>query len=316
MLKCKECGFESKRLQWTHFRYNCTGRFHNGTEYQLAYPGEKLVDESVSKSTAVTLENLIKKYGDLEGKKRWELYKEKQAYSNSFEYKKEKYGWSKEQFDYYNQSRSQTLEKMIKRYGESEGIAKWQNYCERQGYTNTRAYFIEKYGQEVGLKKYLQINKQKSVSNPQILAEKLGITVNDAVEIIISRQKNFFRSNLEQEFVTLIEMKVGRLDHTSNRNPYGRWSQELNSYVVYDIKHKNCIIEFNGDYWHANPKIYKDSTIIRGKTALEIRHRDMLKLKTVENLGFKTLTIWESDFLQDKNSIIKKVYQWILKELN
>ena len=29
MVKCLECGFESSRLQWTHFKYNCTGRFAN-----------------------------------------------------------------------------------------------------------------------------------------------------------------------------------------------------------------------------------------------------------------------------------------------
>ena len=34
MIKCLECGFESSRLQWTHFKFNCTGRFNNGTEYK------------------------------------------------------------------------------------------------------------------------------------------------------------------------------------------------------------------------------------------------------------------------------------------
>ena len=311
MIKCLECGVESNRLQWTHFKYNCTGRFQNGKEYLKVYPNGKLVDDSVAKSTAITLDNLTKKYGPTEGAARWEQYKKKQAFSNSYEYKKEKYGWTKEQFELYNSSRSQTLEKMIERYGETEGIEKWQYYCELQAYTNTKEYFVKKYGPELGVKKYLDVNKRKSVGDPIILAEKMGISVEDATEIIIKRQKNFFVSNAEKEFVKLLEEKIGPLAHTSSKNPYGKWSHLLESYVVYDIKHNNFIIEFNGDYWHANPTIYKDDAIIRGKTAKEIQIRDSLKIKTAEDLGFNVLVVWERDFTNNKDQTIEKVVKWI-----
>lgn len=314
MLKCLECGFESERLQWSHFKYKCTGRFKNGKEYQKVYPFAKLVDETLAKKSAITLKNLIQKYGPTEGQIRWDNYRKKQAYTNSYEYKKEKYGWTKEQFDQYNSSRSQTLEKMITRYGEVEGTKKWQDYCERQAYTNTKEYFIEKYGKDLGYQKYLEINKSKSVSNPNILSKKLGITINEAVDIIVSRQKNLFSSNLEKEFINLIENNFGKLEHSSISKPFGKWSDYLNTYVVYDIKHKNCIIEFNGDYWHGNPKIYKEDFIIRGISVKDIQKRDHLKLKTVEDLGFKTLVVWEYDFKQDKQKTIEKVIQWILKE--
>ncbi len=314
MVKCLECGFESIRLQWTHFKFNCTGRFQNGKEYKKFYPGAKVVDDELAKSTAITLENLIKKYGLSEGTNRWDIYKQKQAHSNSFEYKKEKHGWTKDQFDEFNLSRSQTLEKMIQRYGEAVGIEKWTTYCERQAYTNTKDYFIEKYGYSIGYEKYLEINKNKSVSNPIILAAKMGITKDEATDIIISRQKNYFTSNLEQEFVNLLEETIGKLDHTSQSNPFGKWSPDLLSYVVYDIKHGNNIIEFNGDYWHANPKIYKEDSIIRGKKAVDIWYKDMLKLKTATDLGFQTLVVWESEFKTNKEEIIKEVAQWILNE--
>ena len=60
--------------------------------------------------------------------------------------------------------------------------------------------------------------------------------------------------------------------------------------------------------------MYADSAIIRGKTAVDIRHRDMLKLQTAKDFGFKTLVVWESEFKANKHEIIKKVVQWILKE--
>lgn len=314
MIKCLECGFETVRLQWTHFKYKCTGKFNNGREYLKVYPNALLVDPKLAKLSAITLENLTKKYGETEGQQRWNLYREKQAYTNSFEYKKEKYGWTKEQFDKYNSSRAQTLEKMIERHGEIEGVNKWQAYCERQAYTNTKNYFIEQYGPEKGYQKYLEVNKNKSVGNPKVLAEKMSITVEEATDIIIKRHKNLFSSKLEKEFTELLEEKVGKLENTTFSNPFGKWSHILDTYVIYDIKHKDCIIEFNGDYWHANPKLYNDDATIRGNLAKDIRKRDALKLKTVEDQGFKTLVVWESDFINNKNEIINKVAEWILNE--
>ena len=315
MIKCLECGFESSRLQWTHFKFNCTGRFNNGTEYKKYYPNAKVVDKDLAKKTAITLDNLIKKYGDIDGVSRWESYKHKQAESNSLEYKKEKHGWTDNQFKEYNNSRSQTLEKMISRHGETEGILKWESYCSRQYYTNTKLYFINQYGEDVGTKRYIEINKKKSVGNPKVLAEKLNISLSEAVDIIISRQKNFFRSNLEKEFIQLLEEKMGPLEHTSFKNPFGKWSDDLKTYVVYDVKHKNRIIEFNGDYWHANPKIYREDAMIRNKKAVDIWERDMLKLKTVEDLGFFTLVVWESDFNFNKVKKVEEVIEWISKDL-
>ena len=314
MIKCLECGFEATRLQWTHFKFNCTGKFKNSKEYMLAYPGAKVVDPAVAKSTAITLDNLIKKYGAAGGQARWDQYRAKQAYSNSYEYKKSKFGWTPDQFDTYNSSRAQTLEKMIERHGEEIGVKKWKEYCDRQAYTNTKAYFIQKYGNALGTEKYIKVNKEKAVNNPEILAKKLDISIDDATDIIISRQKQFFTSNAEQEFISAIESKIGSLEHTTAHRPFGKWSSLLNTYVVYDIKHQDCIIEFNGDYWHANPKIYKDTALIRGKLATDIQHRDMLKLKTAQDLGFRTLVVWESEYKQDKELTIQEVCKWILKE--
>jgi len=314
MVKCLECGFEGPRLQWTHFKYNCTGRFANGKEYKLVYPDAQIVCPSVAKSTAITLNNLIKKYGEVEGHTRWESYKQKQSHSNSFEYKKEKYGWAESDFNEFNSSRAQTLEKMISRYGETAGAEKWESYCLRQAYTNTKDYFVSKYGIIEGMKKYLEINLKKSIPHtPHLLAAQLGITIDDAVRIICNRNRTHY-SGMEMEFVNLLTESIGELDHTSLKNPFGKWSDLLNSYVIYDIKHKNSIIEFNGDYWHANPKIYADTAIIRGKLAVDIRNRDMLKLRTATDLGFSVLTVWENEFMSDKTSTINKVIKWISNE--
>jgi hypothetical protein len=312
---CKECGFTSSRLQWTHFKYNCTGRFKNGKEYLKVYPTESLVDTELRKKTAVTLDNLKIKYGETEGKVKWDMYRSKQSFSNSFEYKKEKLGWTEEEFKNYNKSRSITLENMIKKYGETKGIEVWQNYCDRQHYTKTLNYFTEKYGIDEGTKKYLEINRKKAASsNPKILSEKLSITIDQAVNIICNRSSSRFTSNLEKEFIQMLESQIGPLDHSSLKSPFGKWSHELDRYVIYDIKHKNCIIEFNGDYWHANPKQYNETDHIRGKLVKDIWNFDAKKIHLAKNLGYKVLVIWESDYINNKANTIKETIEWISKE--
>jgi hypothetical protein len=75
------------------------------------------IDEAIvkrdeyNKKSVPTLKNMITKYGEVEGEKRWDIYRQKQAYTNSFEYKQEKYGWSLEDWETFNKSRGSIGEK-------------------------------------------------------------------------------------------------------------------------------------------------------------------------------------------------------------
>lgn len=315
MIKCLECGFETDRLQWTHFKYKCTGKFNNGTEYKKAYPNALLVSPELTNKTKLTLDNFIAKYGKEDGLAKWNSYRDKQAHSNSYEYKKEKHGWSKEEYDQFNSSRAITLTKCVERHGERLGLQKWNEYCEKQSYTNTKEYFVEQYGIEHGTKKFIEYNKQKGTANsPLAVSNKLGIAIEDAVEIILARSNanKIFGSNVEQEFTQMIENVIGELDYTTFSRPFGRWSEELNSYVVYDIKHADCIIEFNGDYWHCNPKLYESTDKIKGnRTAEQVWERDKKKIQTAINNGLRVLVVWESEFLKNKEETIERVIKWM-----
>lgn len=59
------------------------------------------------------------------------------------------------------------------------------------------------------------------------------------------------------------------------------------------------LIEVQGDYWHANPTIYKAEdkfpNVGAGMTAMEIWERDAEKKRYAESKGFKVIYLWESD---------------------
>jgi len=75
------------------------------------------------------------------------------------------------------------------------------------------------------------------------------------------------------------------------------------------------IIKFNGDFWHANPKIYEKTWQhpILKESALSIWEHEKKKLNRAKALGYKTLIIWESDFKQNKEKTLLNVFNFIKK---
>jgi len=313
MPTCLECGFTAPRLQWTHFKYKCTNRFKNGTEYLTVYPDASLVDASVTQKTKITLENFIIKYGEDIGTEKWDRYRQKQAASNSFEYKQEKHGWTKAQFDEYNLSRAVTLENQIKKYGESIGISNWIDYCQQQAYTNTKQYFIEKYGNTLGEVKFLELNKAKSHNITNIM-KRNNCTETDAIDILSNyKQAEKYSSKLEKLFVDDLEKQLGQsIDYSHKTKQYCIWAN--NRVYFYDIVHNSRAIEFNGDYWHCNPALYKGNFYHKHAdiTANEMWERDRIKINALhKERNIDTLVVWESDFIKDSNNIMQECIKWL-----
>lgn len=296
MPTCLECGFSSSRLQWTHFKYNCTGRFKNGTEYKKVYPNALLVDPELAKRTGVTKDNLISKYGELEGTKRWNEYRNKQSESNSFEYKAQKHGWTKEDFDAFNLSRGGSLENYIKKHGESKGIRLWEEYCEKQRYTTTIEYFISEYGESEGKAKYEAMNKAKGKS--------------------MSKRDVSPVSKLEEEIVEEIVKRIGKeLDYSCRTKQY--CVSKKDRVYFYDIVHNNRSIEINGDYWHCNPSIYPSNYYQKRMDMLaeDIWTKDSDKQKLImETRNIPLLVIWEKDYRENPEQEIERAIAWILED--
>jgi hypothetical protein len=252
-------------------------------------------------SSSITLERLTVLYGKEEGERRWQQYREKQSFSNTLVYKAQRHGWDEEQFKQYNRSRSQTLANMISRYGEDEGLRKWEDYCERQKYTNALAYFIEREGDEQrGKDAWVTYNHSKGGSRrPPDIAKRLGIGIAEAEAICADRfASNLFVSNKEMKFVERLEALVGPIPFSHKTKQWCIWSSELNSPLFYDVAcyERKKIIEYNGDYWHANPSIYDPSWICcNGMTAREIWHRDQVKKDLAIHRGFDYRVVWESE---------------------
>ena len=89
------------------------------------------------------------------------------------------------------------------------------------------------------------------------------------------------------------------------------------NYYSYDIALNNKIIEYNGDYWHANPIKYSSLDNIKYpnniiKTAKDVWEHDEEKLDFAKSLGYDVLVIWESEYKNNKKDIIEKCKAFLM----
>jgi Zn ribbon nucleic-acid-binding protein len=60
----------------------------------------------------------------------------------------------------------------------------------------------------------------------------------------------------------------------------------------------NTIYEFNGDFWHGNPNVYKleDVNYMNGKTFGQLYNKTLDKEKFLKSNGYNVISMWEKDF--------------------
>ena len=138
---CMICNKQFKRITHKHLKQ------HNTTlvQYMIDHPNSTLIcDDTRNKLRTNTLDHFKLVHGDA-GEQRYEECCKRQAYTNTYEYKRATYGWTREQFNDYNAKRRSSKDTFVQRYGYQEGIKKWDDYCAHQARAGvTREWFIEK----------------------------------------------------------------------------------------------------------------------------------------------------------------------------
>ena len=91
---------------------------------------------------------------------------------------------------------------------------------------------------------------------------------------------------------------------------------EICGWVV-DMVYKNKVIEFYGDFWHANPKKYNPHDTIKYpgkdniKEANEIWDKDTRRINDIERGEYSILIIWEHDWEYSRNEVIDTIKNFL-----
>jgi very-short-patch-repair endonuclease len=278
-----------------------------------------------------TFEKFVLIYGEEDGTKRWNEYKNKHKLKNTLEGKRNKYGWTEQEFIEYNKSRAVTLSNLIKKYGEEEGKKKWDEYKNKQRVNGSSLeWFISKYGESTGTLVYNEVCESKghTLKNYQ---KRYGID-----EGLIkfneynTTAKTSFVSKSSKVFFDLLDNRMKEMNNTySSLSVY--FSPKSKEFCKYDTeKHRSyfydyalpsakLIVEYNGDLYHANPQKYNENDIplFRGNTltAKELWERDLRKREVAKSHGFDVIYVWESDVLVNQEQELERIISEIQRRL-
>jgi len=160
------------------------------------------------------------------------------------------------------------LEGYILRYGIELGTIKYNERCKKIGYSTTKNWYVEKYGIEIGPIKWENfLFKLKNNS--------LGKKTSKASKII----SNF-------------------LDELNIKYKEEYMIPDTKKYSDYFLPDYNIVIEYFGDYWHMNPKLYESSFF--NKTlkvfAKDVWQKDRKRnIEIINNIkDCSLLIIWET----------------------
>lgn len=149
---------------------------------------------------------------------------------------------------------------------------------------------IEKYGEIEGLKVFRERQRkwQETLKNQNSI--KVGYS-----KISQELFKNLLRFYKPKERVNIF--------YATKNKEFCIYDNKNYLYDFVDIKNKK-IIEFQGDVYHANPKLYTNENYIHPYDieikAQDIWNKDLEKKKIAEKNGFKLIYIWEFDYRNNK----------------
>jgi len=116
--------------------------------------------------------------------------------------------------------------------------------------------------------------------------------------------KNYSQGQIE--WLNYMALTIPDIIHVINNNN-GEYSIPNSRYHADGYsENKNLILEYHGDFWHGNPKIYNPEEInsVTTTTYGELYQKTLEKQRFCEESGYKYISIWESDWLRGINSII------------
>lgn len=192
-------------------------------------------------------------------------------------------------------------ETKIARYGEDYGSIIFKKVADtleqKTGYRNpSHIPEVMLKAQNTLMEKY-NVTNAFHVAKNSPFASRVSQSLFDIIyaQLDENRKKHCQYRNLNSEYI---------LKPLNKRKPF--------SFDFVMLDNKKCI-EFNGDFWHMNPKLYESTDLnkITKKTAEEHWKQDEEKMELIKSFGFDVFVIWENEYYENPNKIIEECLNFI-----
>lgn len=294
---------ENWKEKWDHFMNT---RDTNSIEFFMkkgyALDEAQSLRNELANKKSVTLEKCIERYGETDGRKKWEQICNAKRIGKDF---------------------------YVNKYGEEQGSQIWDEICKKKRMNLDQ--YIMKYGDELGRQKH----KENSMRIQMIFKEleKLHGT-EEAIRIystmdkksikkeygihIRGKPENLTRSPMQKiqiKFFSLLEEKLGRKLEYSRKSEKRVFDEVHNTMYMYDCydPKTNTLIEFHGKAFHPKEGDYGWVNPF-GQTYDEIFTRDNNKKNTALLNGFNYIVVWDHEV--KNKTITEKTIDRLVKELS
>lgn len=258
--------------------------------------------EHINGGDRTSLKYLQERYGITEGEKRYsEIIQKKKMLmvGKPSPMKGKKHSLSSKKEIAHSVSNSE-YHTSLRKNGLSEDEKKRISIC-MQGVFSLE-WFIKKHGEIRGTELYNQRRKQIAKTS---FFRKYNQT----------NQNNFSKKSqkLFWEIYRRLNLNNKKVYFAELNHEFGCGTNQNFDFVFLDRKK---VIEFNGNFWHGNPRIFEENENpipFKNITAKQIWEADKKKNQKAIDNGYEVLVIWEDEYDQNKKEAINKCIDFILQ---
>lgn len=212
-----------------------------------------------------------------------------------------------------SEKRKRELSEYMKKMHKEKKIPYWMTGLTIDNYTEEqkKAFRTKVWGNKERNKKLSEykINhpfteEERERSNDKHRTEEYRNKMREQVYKMVKEKRFTMSSNYEKIFIEEVILPLNIEFETQY------YLRDIAQYCDIYIPSKNLVIECDGDFWHCNPKVYKEGPICKcQRTRIE---RDKIKNQYLSEHNIKLIRIWESDFITNKESVINTINNCII----
>jgi hypothetical protein len=293
-------------------------RFDTKCEQSIVYTKEILValhgEEEAKRlmsERGASLENYQKRHGIEKGQELWDSYKAKR--NTTYKQKRAAgHVFPKYNLDYY-----------IELYGVMQGTVVFNTRIEKQRYKVSLQYYIDTYGEEEGRR---LCRLAKDHGSLDYFVNKFG-----PVEGLVKYKENCVKmaeareglrpsfSKASKRLFDALKEYIPELEAYGPNEIFMQVPDESaldQKILLPDLYYNGKIIEFNGDLFHGNPRLFEATDYPNPfddyETAADMWRNDMLRYEIYLNKGYSVLEVWELDYKRDEEGVIQTCLQFLM----
>lgn len=247
-----------------------------------------------AKKSKQTLENMVIRYGEDEGRRRYAAYRDRNRRSSN----RTLDCWINKHGGDINKAKAalvrwqrRDLKWFVARYGKVEGLERFEESNRKKG--RTLQNYVEKYGAVEGKNKFIEACRNWKKGQHGIFNSKGQVEVEQFLQEHFDDVRG---SRCETGFILTEQERIQFLDQNT-----------IYPDIVVGGKY---VIEYDGDYWHASREIFPDDNTMIGRiqqTAGYVRDRDRKKDLFFKQRGYVVVRVWDSDWQIDREAVKQRL---------